>query len=347
MPNRNYSLDVIRTISILFVVANHAIVLLFPFSSKTDGVELFCKMTLTNQIFQFVIFTIGRFGVPLFFMLTGYLLVTRDYSTKDKILKFYKKNLLGLVLVWYVWILLYNVFFLVFEQKQIVINDMLLELLLIKNVPLMHTWYMNEIIIIYALIPLLAYILNKIGYPQLFIIGILLVVVTNDLFGDIRYVGFFVPKLMYIAYVIAGYYFATSRSHIDRYICFAIFAFGFLALVGWQISRYHNMNPTNVWYTNPLHYLVSLSLSSLLFRNKWVKRGRFAFYIEMISRVSFGIFLLHVPVMVIVLSIMHCLNDAKIIDVALLFFISFCVSTIVIMLISRIPIFGKTIFYIK
>ena len=105
MPNRNYTLDVIRTISILFVVANHAIEFLFPFYNKTNGVELFCEMTLTNQVFQFVVFTMGRLGVPLFFMLTGYLLVTRDYNTKDKILKFYKKNFLGLVLVWYIWIL--------------------------------------------------------------------------------------------------------------------------------------------------------------------------------------------------------------------------------------------------
>ena len=320
--------------------------MIFPFQYKTNGVELFCEMSLTYQIFQFVVFTMGRLGVPLFFMLTGYLLVTRDYSTKEKIIKFYKRNFLGLVIIWYVWIIIYNVFFFVFEQKQFVIQDILLELILVKNVPLMHTWYMNEIIVIYAIIPLLAYILNKMGHAHYFIVGILLVVVMNSVFGGIRYVGFFVPKLIYVAYVIAGYYFAVFKTYPDRRVCLAFFIIGFATIVGWQIYSYHSMDPTDVWYTNPLQFLVSLSLSSLLFQHNWGK-GHFAPYIEWISRTSFGIYLLHVPVMMIIISIISCLKDVEINNVILLYCISFVSSSIIILLISKIPIIGKTIFYIK
>lgn len=346
MKNRNFSLDVVRTFAILFVVANHAIEMIFPFKNRTNGINLFCEMSLTNQLFQFVVFTIGRLGVPLFFMLTGYLLVTRDYFTKEKIIKFYKKNFLGLVLVWYVWIIIYNVFLLVFAQKQFVIHKILLEMLLIKNVPLMHTWYMNEIIVIYAIIPLLAYILHKIGHAHYIIVGILLVTVMNNVFGGIRYVDFYVPKLMYIAYVIAGYHFAVFKTYPDRRACFAFFIIGFAIIVGWQIYSYHSMNPINVWYTDPLHYLVSLSLASLLFRHNWGK-GHFVPYIEWISITSFGIYLLHVPVMWIIISIMPYLRDVAISNVVLLYCISFVSSSTIILLISRIPIIGKTVLYIK
>lgn len=345
MQNRNYSLDIIRTFAILFVVANHAIEMIFPFAGKDGIVEPFCCMPVIYQIFQFFIFTTGRLGVPLFFMLTGYLLVTRDYTTKDKIIRFYRKNFLGLILVWYAWVFLYNVFFFVFEQKPLEIKDILGELLLIKKVPLMHTWYMKEIIIIYSFLPLLSCVIKKTS-PIILVVGILFVSFVNSLFGGIHYLGFISTKLMYIAYVIVGYYFAVFKKHPDRRICLAFFTIGFAAIVGWQIYSYHIMNPTNVWYTNPLHYLVSLSLSSLLFRHNWGK-GHFSPYIEWISKTSFGIYLLHVPVMKIIIFIIPCLKDVEINNVILLYCISFISSSIIILLISRIPIIGKKIFYIK
>ena len=345
MQDRNFSLDVIRAFAILFVVANHSIEMVYPFAGKDGNVEPFCCMPVIYQIFQFVIFTTGRLGVPLFFMLTGYLLVTRDFTTKDKIKKFYRKNFLGLILVWYAWVFIYNVFFLVFEQKPFDIKDIFLELLFVKKIPLMHTWYMKEIIIIYSFLPLLSNVVKKTS-PIIFVVGILFISIVNSLFDGIYYLVFFVNKLMYIAYVIAGYYFAVFKTYPNRHSCLAFFIIGFVTIVGWQIYSYHNMNPTNVWYTNPLHYLVSLSLSSLLFRRNWEK-GHFAPYIEWISRTSFGIFLLHVPIMKIIISIIPSLKDVEINNVLSLYCISFVSSSIIIMLITKIPIIGKTIFYIK
>lgn len=347
MSNRNYSLDVIRTFAITFVVANHAIQFLFPFNYKTNGVELFCNMPFTYQLFQFVVFTMGRLGVPLFFMLTGFLLVAREYDTKEKIIRFYKKNFFGLVLIWYIWIILYNAFLLAFEQRQFVIKDILLEFLLLKNVPLIHSWYMNEIIIIYAIIPVLSYFLKKVGHVQELVVGILLFTTVYSYFGWIHYIGFFVTKLMYLAYVIAGYHFAVTKKHYSKLFCTCTFVIGFMTIVGWQIYSYHqNINPSNIWYTNPLHYLVSLSLSYLLFMHIWEKGPLFS-NIETISRISFGIYLLHVPAMKITISILPYLNKVTIFNVISLFLISFIVCTIVILIVKRLPLIGKPIFYIK
>ena len=347
MLNRNYSLDVIRALAIICVVANHSIELLFPFDYKTNGVELFCDMSFTYQVFQFVVFTMGRLGVPLFFMLTGYLLVTREYDTKEKIIKFYRRNFLGLVLVWYVWILLYNTYFAIFGQKQFVIQDVLSELFLIRQVPLTHTWFMNEIITIYAIIPVLSYFLKKVGHIQEFVVGILLLSAINSYFGGIQHVGFFVTKLMYVAYVIAGYYFSVAKEPPRKLFSISLFIIGFMAIVGWQIYGYHHFSkPSNIWYTNPFLYIVSLSLSSMLFMHKWEK-GRLSYYIETISSISFGIYLLHIPVMEVTISKLPSFAGATIFNVISLFFISSVVCPVIILMMIKIPLIGKPLFHIK
>ena len=346
MLNRNYALDVIRTVAILLVVANHAIEMLFPFHYKTNGFELFCCMSFTRQFFQFFVFSMGRMGVPLFFMLTGFLLVTRDYDTKEKIVKFYKKKLLGLIFVWYVWILLYNVFLLLFEQKSFMIKDIILELLFIKIVPLMHAWYMNEVVIIYAIIPLLSYVLKKKGHARVFIIGILLATTLYLLSGGIPHAINYVNKLMFIAYVIAGYYFCVTMKHPRKLICMAVFVIGLGAIIGWQIHGYLNSHPSCIWYTNPLLYITSLSIFSLLLMHKWEK-GRFAAFVETISNFSFGIFLLHVPVMKITISLIPELKDMTIMNVVFLYLITVFACTLMILMISKMSRIGKFIFYIK
>lgn len=341
MTNRTYSLDVIRAFAILFVVANHAIELIFPF-----GAIQYQSMSFAYQIFQFIVFTTGRLGVPLFLMLTGYLLVPRDYSTKEKILNFYKRNFIGLILVWYIWIILYNLFFLFFEHKQFVLSDVISEFLFVHNVPLMHTWYMKEIIIIYSILPVLSIVIKRLKSIPIVIVIILVIAIINNLFGGIRYLRFLSNQLMYIAYVCTGYYFAVSKSYLNRFWNLSIFIFGFCSIVTWQIYTYHGPNPTTVWYTNVLLYLTSLPLFSLLLVNRW-RKGQLAQYVIFLSIISFGIYLLHVPVMKIILSVFPSINNIGAINVFLLFVLSITASAVIIYPITKIPLAARILFYIK
>lgn len=77
-------IDVARCVAILCVVACHAIELDYYFVR-------FGKMevTIASWIFQNVIFTIGRLGVPLFLMITGALMLGREYNTKKFLLTFF------------------------------------------------------------------------------------------------------------------------------------------------------------------------------------------------------------------------------------------------------------------
>ena len=248
--------------------------------------------------------------------------------------------------MWYIWIFLYNIFFHTFQHQQFVIKDVLLELIFFKNVPLAHTWYMKEIIIIYAMLPLLSNVLKRIKHIFIVILAILIISITNDLFSGIRYLNFLSNKFMYIAYVCAGYYFAISRPNLNKFGCISIFALGFSTIAIWQIYTYHCSDPTNVWYTNPFLYLTSFSLFSLLLTYKWEK-GLFAHLIDYLSKISFGIYLIHLLIMIIIASTFPSINNISISNVLLLYFFSIITCAIIIYPFTKAPKVAKTLFYIK
>ncbi|WEV59327.1 acyltransferase [Bifidobacterium sp. ESL0728] len=77
MKERDYSLDVIRIIAICLVVFRHS------------------SSSLSNNKAQVITNTVGTLGVPLFVMLTGYLMVDREYDS-SYIQRFLVRNLLPL-----------------------------------------------------------------------------------------------------------------------------------------------------------------------------------------------------------------------------------------------------------
>ena len=302
-------------------------------------------MTYTYQSFQFIMFTLGRLGVPLFFMLTGFLLLSRNYDSKEKIIRFYKKNFIVLLAVWYFWIVLYNLFFLVIEQKPIILRDIISEFLLFKKVPLMHTWYMKEIILIYAILPLLSNAIKRIGHIRIIITVIFLISLINKLYVGNWKMDFFLNRMIYVSYVLIGYYFSTKRIKVCKGLNLSIIALGFIMLVIWQIHLYHVGKPLNVWYTNPILFIISALLFPVLKEYDW--KAKMKVVVELVSRFSFGIYLLHVPIMILILHYFPLLQNISIVNVLVLFLLSFSICIIVISIFTKIPKIGKLMFYVK
>ena len=111
--DRIKSIDLLRTIAILCVVLCHATESIYQLNA-----EYFSSLSFKSSCFSFFAFTIGRLGVPFFLMITGYLLLDRNYDTK-KTLHFWKNNWLHLLFCTWIWFLLYDVFLLVFFEKTI------------------------------------------------------------------------------------------------------------------------------------------------------------------------------------------------------------------------------------
>lgn len=119
-------LDIVRGIAIMMVVMNHAAEGLYFYSNVP-----IMERSMLSQITGFSLFTIGRMGVPLFLFISGYLLLPREYDD-ERCFRFWKHNLLQLLLLTEMWIIFYNIFKSWFNQSSFSIVT------LVKNMLFWH-----------------------------------------------------------------------------------------------------------------------------------------------------------------------------------------------------------------
>lgn len=156
MKQRNESLDVIRALAAFCVVVNHAAEFVYSMNlEKFDG------MTWSGRSFFFLAFTFGRIGVPLFLLLSGYLLLPRYYDAAG-VKKFYKHNFLPMLGVWEIWVLIYCIFISWHDQKPFDLVEYIQKALLLRHAGLSHAWYMPMIIGMYLFLPYVANALHQI-----------------------------------------------------------------------------------------------------------------------------------------------------------------------------------------
>ena len=89
--SRVQSIDVLRTLALLCVLSIHS---LRAAIAQVNGQDL--SGLTGNQIAASCAIGLSTLGVPLFLMISGYLLLDRDY-TKERALTFFKRNLLPLI----------------------------------------------------------------------------------------------------------------------------------------------------------------------------------------------------------------------------------------------------------
>ena len=89
--SRVQSIDVLRTLALLCVLSIHS---LRAAIAQVNGQDL--SGLTGNQIAASCAIGLSTLGVPLFLMISGYLLLDRDY-TKERTLAFFKRNLLPLI----------------------------------------------------------------------------------------------------------------------------------------------------------------------------------------------------------------------------------------------------------
>ena len=136
IEKRNIKLDVARTFAFLCVILCHSVETLYNFTPQGWKV-------LSNQsrIFMFATFTIGRLGVPIFLFLSGALLLKKNIESDVDVINFYKKSWLPLFIVNECWVIIYNIFFFFTNQlENVTVENIVKELLCIKQVPVAHMW---------------------------------------------------------------------------------------------------------------------------------------------------------------------------------------------------------------
>lgn len=348
-------LDASRALAISLVILTHA----------TD--QIFIKYlygdlttTLFTAIIMYTFFTLGRLGVPIFLFITGSLLLKRNYIEKDNTIKFFRNNFLPLLLATIFWIFLYNFFDTLILKKEFSLNNLILELLLIKRNNMPHMWYMYMIIGLYLAIPFIATIVNNFPKKIVITVGILpllysmllpTVIQISSLYGinhslspiiDLSFLGG-----CYGVYCVTGYYISINSKIKSKPVLIALVGISMAIItILLQAFAYQTGNKFNVWYDFILLYLCAICLMLLMSKIS-IKNEKLISLLSFISRRSLALYFVHMPVRFILIKYLPFSELNAKYATPLFFIIVYCLSLLFIFALEHIQFIRKWIFLIK
>ncbi len=317
--NRIASLDLIRALAAFFVVLHHTIEFIchFQLLSKND-------LGTLELASGFFLFTIAKIGVPFFFMLSGYLLLSRKYESWQDVKKFYLSHLLPMFITWQIWILIYNIYLAIFNGSGFDFLMYLRNAFFVQHTELTHTWFMPALLGIYLFLPLLGWLLPRIPGSVLLILMVLsfayfflvpsvrLLQIAGDIPMSMRWVtqlDFSFNGGKYGLYLIMGYCFNRWERRLGKvfqrkvlYLPLALLlAAALLFSVPLQITLYNAPDALFIGYD---FFLLPIISGCGFFLLSKIKIGEgFSGLCKVLSNHSFGVYLIHVMLLMPLLRI--------------------------------------------
>ena len=293
--NRLISLDIARTIAVISIVMCHAASHTFKFN-----LEFSQSVTKITMVAGYVLHDFGYLGVPIFLYLTGYLLLSKEYSNQDY-LHFQKMKTLPLYLIYALWVILYNIFCHFASIQRFSTTKTILELLFLKESYTASLWYLPMIISYYLLLPLIANCLQKMDKGTmlkltiLFSIGVFgmnhIAVIINAINIKAKFTmnnGLHVST--FALYMIWGYF--CKEQVFEKFKTWKIALIGvvsFFLLIALHMFALSKGRVYWVSYEAPYIFATSLSIFLLCLRTKF-REGKI---FTLIAYYSFPIYLLH------------------------------------------------------
>ena len=355
-------LDYARCFAILCVVLNHAVNR--AYAGDHFAVE-FASIPLWSSFLKAFSQVTSRIGVPLFLMITGSLLLERDYETPNDVTRFYRNNIFPLFVTMEIW------FFIMFWYKALILENCswnifkyvykcIMTMLFVNQTTMRSMWYMPMILCVYMVIPVISMVKKRLPpiaiiYPSVlvFISGFFvpsfnalleLLSIPHPIGFDIKYSDIF---SRYLIYVICGYLISKgSFNKIKLNVVASLFAVTFISSVGVQWFAYSCDTVDYTLGTN--YYSVALFIVSVLLfdliRRICCKPNKIVTYL---SRISFGIYFVHICIMegLKTLPGVKCLDEPS--KLAVLFGVSLIGSVIFIQILSNFKIAKRYLFMIK
>ena len=347
--NRIIWLDYARTLAIICVVLTHVTETVYSLSA-----ENLIPYTIHRRLFVISMFTIGRLGVPIFFFLTGYLLLDREYS-REKYIDFLKKNFCGLLLTTAIWIVIYNIFNLYFYGTSFDIGSCLQNLLFLRSTEMMHMWYMPVILGMYLFIPFVANALKNtdirilcIPLSLVFAYYFVVPVINVWLLANGQEAVYALPDLsfsgnVYGFMILLGY--MTKRGVFDKIPSLLLLVLGTLSLIFTVLTQnYSHMHGItyNVWYDSASLLITAISIFILMSRVHW-RVGKIP---ESISKASFGIYLIHVLILIPMIKYYQS-GISNVHRFAVVFVTVFGVAWLIVMLIEKLDFLSHILLFQK
>jgi surface polysaccharide O-acyltransferase-like enzyme len=292
-----------------------------------------------------------RFSVPLFLMVSGALLLGRQYSYPI----FLKRKVIRILLPFAFWTAIYIIYNFIelpqFNGKLTSQSNFTWILQQIRDGSSYHLWYVYMLLGIYIVIPLLAKLLVEVRklYLELFLIlWVLFITLSTSYNSNSNFEWNLWYYFGYLGYVVLGYYLSIINTKSKRVSSIA----GLTFLIGLFITVYGTYYFTDMdgkFYKNYYSYLIpnvllmAISVYVLLKNRNRKLNGVLKSVRNIIDKHSYGIYLSHI--LVLNYLIMYGVDWDLIhplIGIPLTTIITLIVSVAIVYLIRKIP-FGKYI----
>ena len=343
--NRNFTFDLIRGFSIIGVLLIHVM------SPIVQNNNLYFTSTWYIALF---IDTISKISIPLFFMVSGALLLNPGKSN-ETYATFFSKRFIRVVVPLLFWSLIYFTWRIFYKGESLNLYDIFIGLM--TGQVYFHLWFIYAILGLYIFTPFFRKcitLLTKSDLTFLLLIWLsfnIINVVFHFFTGF--YFGIKLPMMTdYLGYFLGGYYLFILRAEIkiNKEII------GFVAIILYLITVFtiivmmknYNYNVPRVInsYLSPNIILISM----LIFLYMSLKAGKYEnikpkkrIIIKHLSDNSFGIYLIHVLILEVIRSLSVFKGQYEFIYLSLFFIFTLIISFVLIEIIRNIPLFGKFI----
>ena len=365
---RMFYLDVARVVAILSISLNHAVNR--SYDNYGNQLAEYLAIPMASTLFKTVISVFSRIGVPLFLMISGVLILNKKMENASDVKRFYKHNLLSLLItteIWYVLMYWFLVIGDVLSSKLswgAALGGMFSTMVFQNQETMGSMWYMPMILCVYTTLPFAIMVKDKLTGAKekiLYLPVVLLFTVSmvqpfiSDLLVLLGFRGLSSPLgehylfSFYYIYILFGYWLGKGGLQKIRTIPVAMAAVGtFLLCCGYQLWAYAQPGNYLVAYDFPLMPICAGLLFELLRRGAHrVQRAEKP--ITCISRISFAIYFVHIVIMTALVLVLDGIAPGlpKALRLVILEAVSLAGSVGVILPLSKIKIFRQYLFLIK
>ncbi len=365
---RSLYLDIARSIAIISISLNHAVNR--TFTNYNGQYQEFLNLGFASTLLKTVTTIFSKLGVPLFLMISGALLMKKRMETVEDIKRFYRHNLLSLLItaeIWYVIIywckLIMGIDCPPLAETGIwnALGGMFSTMLFLDQNTLDSMWYMPMILCLYTTMPILIAARAQLSRHKWVLlvptVPLFLYCMVMPAINDLLYLGYS-PLVdveireadllsMFYLYLLAGWILSDGAlSRIRSWVIAAAGLLAFLITCLYQYYAYSCPRDLVIGYEFPLLLICAGSVFELLRRHghllECIRKP-----ITYISRLSLGIYFLHILIMVLITRLLGDAGHATLWRLLTLEVGSVGLSILIISVTSRIKVCKKYLFLIK
>lgn len=249
------------------------------------------------------------FAVPIFFMLTGANLLNyrKRYSTK----LFYKKRLLKTFVPFAFWSVFFYLLYWMNDHQDLECREVVSHIIKGK-IPYTNYWFFIPLFLLYIFMPFLSLMVMNMSKKQMLYLGILLFIFQSLLPTICSLIGvdfqLQLPISGYFVYLLLGYY--ISHSDIEKNTA-VINAIGFVAIVAMALrylAIYFSATKEASMFTYMGMFGVFPAIYIFLCTKRWFDGGGNNSIWTWLSNRSFGVYLIHTALIMILAKLLDRQN---------------------------------------